>query len=70
MIVGMVRSSTNAYFTRSQIRSSIHRVDELGVQGRREAFGRRIVRYLTTLSLVILILTLYNIIVSYDFLLL
>ena len=67
MIIGMMRSTTGDNFTRAQIRSSIQRVDDLGLQQRREAFGRRIVRYLTFLSLVILIFTLYNIIVPYDF---
>ena len=45
MIIGMVRTTTNALFTRSQLRSSIQRVDEVGVEARREAFGRSLVRY-------------------------
>ena len=67
MIIGMMRSTTRDNFSRAQIRSSIHRVDELGLQQRREAFGRRIVRYLTKLLLIIFILTLNNIIVPNDF---
>lgn len=46
MIIGMVRANTNASFTRAQVRSSIQRVDEVGVEARREAFGRRLERYM------------------------
>ena len=35
----MMRSTTGAIFTRAQIRSSIQRVGELGLQPRREAYG-------------------------------
>lgn len=44
MIIGMVRASTDASFTRDQLRSSIRRVDEVGLESRTEAFGRRIER--------------------------
>lgn len=56
MIIGMVRSSTDASFTRTQLRSSIRRVDEDGLNARLEVFGRRIERYLTT----IIVLNLYS----------
>ena len=49
MIIGMVRSSTSSSFTRAQLRSSIIRVDEVGLQARHEAFGHRIERYLTSI---------------------
>lgn len=46
MITGMVRATQATRITRSEIRSSIIRVDQGGLAIRREAFGRRIIRYL------------------------
>ena len=45
MITGMVRATQGNAVTRSVIRSSIARVDQGGLEIRRAAFGRRIVRY-------------------------
>ena len=42
---GMVRATQGNAVTRSVIRSSIARVDQGGLESRRAAFGRRIVRY-------------------------
>ena len=44
MITGMVRATQGNLVTRSQIRSSIARVDQGGLDNRRAVFGRRIVR--------------------------
>ena len=45
MITGMIRATQGNAVTRSVIRSSIARVDQVGLESRRAAFGRRIVRY-------------------------
>ena len=45
MITGMVRATQGNAITRSVIRSSIARVDQGGLESRRAAFGRRIIRY-------------------------
>ena len=45
MITGMVRATQPNRISRSGIRSSIQRVDQGGLAIRREAFGRRIIRY-------------------------
>ena len=44
MITCMVRATQGTAITRSQIRSSIARVDQGGLENRRAVFGRRIVR--------------------------
>jgi hypothetical protein len=46
MITGMVRATQAKRISRSGIRSSIMRVDQVGLALRREAFGRRIIWYL------------------------
>ena len=45
MITGMVRATQATRISRSEIRSSIMRVDQGGLAIRREAFGRRLIRY-------------------------
>ena len=45
MIVGMIRSISETPLRRVDIRDSIARVDEGGLENRRAAFGRRLVRY-------------------------
>ena len=42
----MVRATQPTRISRSEIRSSIMRVDQGGLAIRREAFGRRIIKYL------------------------
>ena len=46
MITGMVRATQPTRIARSEIRSSIQRVDQGGLAIRREAFGRRIISYI------------------------
>ena len=46
MITGMARATQATRISRSEIRSSIIRVDQGGLAIRRESFGRRIIWYL------------------------
>ena len=44
MVIGMIRSLSDVPIRRIDVRESIVRVDEGGLQNRRAAFGRRLVR--------------------------